>query len=127
MRHGWLAGLILSFSFFVILGTSFGQSPAGGFQGLSPDDIKKMEEIAGKFQKPLPEKTYTPLLEKSEEISDPEHFEDTIKKLYPDLDTEIKKVLRKTAQVIPSDESGKRIPGTISFLFRCRKTPSRKH
>jgi conjugal transfer pilus assembly protein TraW len=85
MRHGWLAGLILSFSLFLIIGPSFGESPEKGYQGLSPEDIRKMEEIVGRFQKPLPEKTYTPLVEKSQEICGPEHFGDTIEELYPDL------------------------------------------
>jgi type-F conjugative transfer system pilin assembly protein TrbC len=102
MRHGWLVGPILSFSLFVILGTSLGESPSGGFQDLSPDDIKKIEEIAGKFQKPFPEKTYTPLIERSEEICDPGHFEDAVKNFYPDLDTEIIKGSSKTAESIPS-------------------------
>ena len=109
MRHGWLAGLILSFSLFLIIGTSFGESIESGHQGLSPEDIKKMEEnvyrFGGRFQKPLPEETYGPLVEKSQEICGPDRFEDTIEKLYPELldsadgGTKIKDGSSKTAPI----------------------------
>ena len=79
MRHGWLAGPILFFRLIIIIGTcliiatsfggtSFGQSPGGGFQALSPEDTKEMEEIVRKFQKPLPEETCSPLLENARKI-----------------------------------------------------------
>lgn len=98
-----------------MVGTSFGESPAGGFQDLSPADIKKIEEIAGKFQKPLPDKTYAHLIERSEEISAPGHFEDTVKNFYPDLDMGIIKGSSKTAETIPSDRMGKE--DTWYYLF----------
>ena len=53
-----------------------------------------MEEIVdrfgGRFEKTLPEETYAPLVEKSEEIGGPQHFEDTIERLYPDLGMKVK-------------------------------------
>jgi len=108
MRHGWLAGLILSFSFLTAVpGASFGQSPAGEFQTLSPGDIKEMHEMFRSFQKPLPGKAYAPLLGRSEGLSDPGLFEDTVKKTYPGLLPEIKNRSSKRAQVIPSDRTKK--------------------
>jgi conjugal transfer pilus assembly protein TraW len=118
MRHGWLAGLILSFSFLTLtLSTSFGQSPAEGFQGLSPDDVKEIREMLRYFQKPLPEKAYTPLLDKSEDLSEPGRLEETIEKLYPGLEPEIRNSSSKRAQGIPLDRIKKEDTWYYFFSF----------
>lgn len=101
--------------------TPFGQSADEGFQALSPEDTKRIQEIVGGFQNPLPEETCGPLLENSRRISDPAHLGDTIKNLYPDLDVEIKNGPSKAAEILPEDRIRKEDAWYYLFSFSMPK------